>query len=740
MSVNNTNNNCNNNSNVGNHFYKEEYSHLNIGFRWNYLFTKLFSWFQRVQRSHSSRTTTSDFTSIPIHNEYYPVIYQHQVRKSGHYHRSQSQPAQKPNKLKSNLPLDSYLNNQERSQLIGMNSFSRNASLSDFEHMNNVKYQELHNTCIPLHPNLSASLVSNQKSVESLTSFCEIDQCHLAFNNSLTSNFDNNNNNNNLCHKNDTVKCPMFSCEKYFCSCSLMSSSDLVSTKVQEMCTNNNSKNCFCSHSCPINCQQLNDAHPNCQLASSSCTSDCFCRRYLNYCSHHFYCQQDGHVSSSPRLHEQQYHHYYFCHHHHYHHHHHHRHPSHDTSLNSLVIKHDTKSLSNSQTANIHCTNYHIQKKAIRNFHLNLDNQYTTIGRINQVRFDQSTGKQVSPSSEPTDCSSSPVITLQCLNLTTKQLDKYNKTVSSPIEVDQSVNSNNVTNLTDKNQQCIQNYKDSIETIRRNNEITVSKALTSKIPTINMVSNKSANQQVKSSNPSKSDILCINRKFVTDLMHLKRTGWYWGPLTVDEAELLLKNCSDGTFLVRDSSHDSYMLSVSFRAGGQTYHTRIEHLAGKFSLAISNDSNKNVSSSVAESYAFSTNLSRFSPSNNFNIGVQLLNSHHHDQLEEQQSQQSVNVAHVLESTRCSTSTHIKASLLHPLSRFLIVPSLVHLCRFELLLHVRRDHINLLPLPPNILRYLNESQYYTEIIPAYLDLLAKDNNNNNNNNNNNSNSTT
>ena len=36
---------------------------------------------------------------------------------------------------------------------------------------------------------------------------------------------------------------------------------------------------------------------------------------------------------------------------------------------------------------------------------------------------------------------------------------------------------------------------------------------------------------------------------------------------------------DGSFLVRDSSDDRYILSISFRSQGVTHHTRIEHYKG-----------------------------------------------------------------------------------------------------------------------------------------------------------------
>ena len=47
-----------------------------------------------------------------------------------------------------------------------------------------------------------------------------------------------------------------------------------------------------------------------------------------------------------------------------------------------------------------------------------------------------------------------------------------------------------------------------------------------------------------------------------------------------EAEKKLSGSTDGTFLVRDSSDVNYLLSLSFRSVGKTYHTRIEYRNGK----------------------------------------------------------------------------------------------------------------------------------------------------------------
>jgi len=60
-------------------------------------------------------------------------------------------------------------------------------------------------------------------------------------------------------------------------------------------------------------------------------------------------------------------------------------------------------------------------------------------------------------------------------------------------------------------------------------------------------------------------------------------GWYWGAMSFDEAEAMLANRRDGSFLVRDSSDERYILSLSFRSLGGTHHTRIEHYKGTVSI-------------------------------------------------------------------------------------------------------------------------------------------------------------
>jgi len=62
-------------------------------------------------------------------------------------------------------------------------------------------------------------------------------------------------------------------------------------------------------------------------------------------------------------------------------------------------------------------------------------------------------------------------------------------------------------------------------------------------------------------------------------------GWYWGAIGWEEAEKQLESEPDGSFLLRDSSDDRYLFSLSFRALSITHHTRIEHYKGHLLLLL-----------------------------------------------------------------------------------------------------------------------------------------------------------
>lgn len=68
-----------------------------------------------------------------------------------------------------------------------------------------------------------------------------------------------------------------------------------------------------------------------------------------------------------------------------------------------------------------------------------------------------------------------------------------------------------------------------------------------------------------------------------DLLEITNCPYYWGKIDMKEAERLLENLPLGTFLLRDSMHEDFLYSVSYRYYGSTYHSRIEQWNRRFSF-------------------------------------------------------------------------------------------------------------------------------------------------------------
>ena len=161
-----------------------------------------------------------------------------------------------------------------------------------------------------------------------------------------------------------------------------------------------------------------------------------------------------------------------------------------------------------------------------------------------------------------------------------------------------------------------------------------------------------------------------------ELHKLPKYGWYWGPIARSEAEERLSGQPDGAFLLRDSSDDRYLLSLSFRSDGRTLHTRIEHCNGLFSF---------YSQPESEGYKSIVELIERSMSD---------------------SQSGV---FCYSRARTPGSPSFPVRLARPVSRFTQVRSLQYLCRFVIRQHTRIDYIQRLPLPSSIRGWLEETQY-------------------------------
>ena len=161
------------------------------------------------------------------------------------------------------------------------------------------------------------------------------------------------------------------------------------------------------------------------------------------------------------------------------------------------------------------------------------------------------------------------------------------------------------------------------------------------------------------------------------LRDLVKYGWYWGPVSSNEAVELLDGKPDGTFLVRDSTDDRYLLSLTFRTVGKTLHTRIQHYHGSFSF-----------------YGHPTSTNH---------------CHNVVTLIEKAMEQSEAGAFCHSQPTAQYQHSVPVRLLFPHSRLRTMRSLQQQCRFVIRQATRCDLICELPLPNIMKTYLMESSY-------------------------------
>lgn len=159
----------------------------------------------------------------------------------------------------------------------------------------------------------------------------------------------------------------------------------------------------------------------------------------------------------------------------------------------------------------------------------------------------------------------------------------------------------------------------------------------------------------------------------TPMRRLKKMGWYWGSISPGYASRLLENEQDGSFLIRDSSSECYIFSMSLKLNGEVHHARIEHSKGHFSFG--HRSRKFFCTTIVD---FIEQAIEYSQNGN------LLFFLHRDPAYEGPVR----------------------FIMVPLSRMKGLTSLKHMCRFAILPYVRRDKINELTIPSCLMDYLNE----------------------------------
>ena len=161
--------------------------------------------------------------------------------------------------------------------------------------------------------------------------------------------------------------------------------------------------------------------------------------------------------------------------------------------------------------------------------------------------------------------------------------------------------------------------------------------------------------------------------FGQDYSNLTKCGYYWGPMTRQQAEGKLHDQPDGTFLVRDSSSYNHFFSLAFRSWGKTFHTRIENRNGKYSIC-----NQEGYPTIVELVDKAVTGSRSS-------------------------------IYCYSKSRSATDPVYPVRLTVPFSRLARVRSLKHLCRFIIRQHVNIDDIDKLKIPKSVKEYLHDGYF-------------------------------
>ena len=154
------------------------------------------------------------------------------------------------------------------------------------------------------------------------------------------------------------------------------------------------------------------------------------------------------------------------------------------------------------------------------------------------------------------------------------------------------------------------------------------------------------------------------------LRRLKMCGWYWGDLSSQQANDILKNAQNGSFILRDSTDACHLFTLSLKAHNLVISVRVTFSRGQFKL----DSCHQEDCPSFESVVDLIDYYLADESREFYITIPEFGE-------------------------------FPVSLKHPIWKE--VPTLQHLCR-KCIVKSSRTGINLqkLPLPSHLIRYLLE----------------------------------
>lgn len=169
------------------------------------------------------------------------------------------------------------------------------------------------------------------------------------------------------------------------------------------------------------------------------------------------------------------------------------------------------------------------------------------------------------------------------------------------------------------------------------------------------------------------------------LTNLDHYSWYYGNINIEQAERLLRNEPDGSFLVRDCNEpDKFteLFTITFKVNGCFGSCNVDYAKGLFSLCLHD-----------------TSLPLFR---------QLADLVHH----------SVHRSVVDKEPVCTVTSNWSGQetqlfLKKPINRYKTVHSLQYHCRSKLHEMYTRDQLELLPLPQKLKEnYIMKSPYYED----------------------------
>ena len=163
----------------------------------------------------------------------------------------------------------------------------------------------------------------------------------------------------------------------------------------------------------------------------------------------------------------------------------------------------------------------------------------------------------------------------------------------------------------------------------------------------------------------------LNRVSLSHILRqLKMCGWYWGDLSSEEAEDILKDTQDGSFILRDSADACHLFTLSLKANNLVVSVRVAFSRGQFKL----DSLRQEDSPGFENMVDLVDYYLADKSRRFYVAVPDMDE-------------------------------FSVSLLHPIWKE--VPTLQHLCRRCIVQRCRTaEELDSLPLPPHLIRFLKE----------------------------------